>query len=103
MELDGEIGIFQQVASQDQDYRFTGLHETLLPQFFQACQSDGGSWFAANTVSADFGFGFRDFKLGYLFDLSAGGLKHSQGFLPRGGIANADGGGLSVGNHRFEL
>src|SRR6266849_6253239 len=103
MELDGEVGIFEQMAGQDQDDGLAGLDESATAQLLESSQRDGGSRFATDAIGADFSLSSGDFDFRNLFDLAARRLKHSQGFLPRRRIADAYGGRERVGSHGFEL
>src|SRR6267143_660520 len=103
MELDGAVGIFEEMSGQDQDYGLAGFDESAPAQLLQSSERDGGGRFATDAIGADFGFGRGDFKFRDLFDLAAGCLEHSQRFLPRRWIADAYGGRERVGSHGFEL
>ena len=63
MELDGEIGIFEQMAGQDQDDGLAGFDESAPAQLLESGQRDGGGGFATDAIGADFGFGRGDFDL----------------------------------------
>src|SRR5208283_2728184 len=103
MELDGEVGILEEMARQDEDYGLAGLDEPAPAQLLESSQRDRGGRFATDAIGADFGFGNRDFDFRDLFDLTASRLEHAQGFLPGCGTADANGGRERVGSHGFEL
>src|SRR5712692_10124910 len=103
MELDGEVGIFEEMARQNQNDGLTGFDESAPAQLLESSERDGGSRFATDAIGADFGFGSSDFNFRDLFDLAAGCLQHAQRFFPRCRIADAYGGRERVGSHRFEL
>src|SRR5208282_3682099 len=103
MELDGEVGILEEMARQDEDYGLAGLDEPAPAQLLESSQRDRGGRFATDAIGANFGFGNRDFDFRDLFDLSAGRLQHAQRFLPRCGTADANGRGERVGRHGIEL
>src|SRR5437016_3614932 len=103
MELDGEVGIFEEMAGQDQNNGLAGFDKPAPAQFLQSSQRDGGGRFATDAIRSDLGFSSGDFNFRDLFDLAASRLKHAQRFFPRRGIADAYGGRERVGSHGFEL
>ena len=90
MKLQNELGIFEHVAGQDQDDRLVALHKAFLDEFLQSrqCYCRGG--LAAYCVGADLGFRLRHLNFADLLDRASRRLNHAQGFLPRGGFADAD-------------
>src|SRR6202167_3885011 len=103
MELNREVGIFKNVASQNEDDGFAGLHKSAATQFLKSSQRDGGGGLATDAIGANFGFCGGNLDLCNLFDLAAGRLQYPQRFLPRCRISNPYGGRQRVGNHRFEF
>src|ERR1700680_5079804 len=103
VEFHGEVGILEQVSGEDQDDSFRRLHETLLQQFFQASEGDGGGGLAANAFGADFGFGLSDLEFAYLFAGATRSLKNFYRLFPRSGVADADRGGTSLSLHADEM
>jgi hypothetical protein len=103
MKFQRKLGIFQDVPGKDQDNGLIWLHESLLDQFLQAGESDGGSGLAADAVGTNLCFRAGDFDFADLFHGSTGRLKHAQGFFPGCGVADADRGGQGVGlrGHEF--
>src|SRR6267143_4093265 len=97
MELDGAVGIFEEMSGQDQDYGLAGFDESAPAQLLQSSERDGGGRFATDAISADFGFGSGDFNFRDLFHLAVGRLQYAQGFFPRCRIADAYGGRERVG------
>src|SRR5438105_5612157 len=103
MELDGEVGILEEMAGQYQNNGLAGFDKSAPTQLLESSQSNGGGRFATDAVSADFGLGSGDLDFRDLLNLPASRLKNAQRFLPRGRIADAYGGCERVGSHRFEL
>src|SRR3984957_15122424 len=103
MEFYGEVGIFEEMSSQDEDDGLARFHESSLTQFLESCQGDGGGGFATDAVGSDFGFGGGDLNFADFFDLAARCLEYAQSLLPRCRITDADGGGERVGGHWLEL
>src|ERR1700694_5952598 len=101
MELDGEVGIFEQMSGQDQNHGLAGFDESAPAQLLESSERHGGGRFATDAIGADFGFSSGDFNFRNLFDLAAGRLQHSQRFLPRRRIADAYGGRERVGSTRL--
>jgi hypothetical protein len=71
MKLDGEVGIFESMAGQDQDDGLAGFDESAAAQLLESSQRNGGGRFATDAIGADFGFGNCNFEFRDLFDLTA--------------------------------
>src|ERR1700716_3897121 len=103
MKLNGEVGILEQMSSENQNNGLAAFDESFLTEFLQSRKRDGRSRLAADTIGADFGFSDSDFNLRDLFDFAASCMKHAQGFLPRCWIADSNGCGKRIGSHGFDL
>ena len=77
----------------------SGFTKPCFTNFFKTGERDGGCGLASDAFGADFGFGLSDFDFGDLFAGSAGGFENVRRFFPRGGVADADGGGAGFGLH----
>src|SRR6266849_5804155 len=103
MEAHGEVGILEQVSSQNQDNGFIRLHKSLLQQFLQPGKRNRGGRLAANTFGSDFGLGLRDLEFAHLFTSAASGLKNLDSFFPGSRVADADRCGSSLSLHADEM
>ena len=103
MIVDGVVGVFEGVAGEDEDGALLGADAAIGDELFEACEGDGGSWFAADAFGADLGLGEGDFGFGDLLAPAAGGLEGLHGFLPARGIADANGGGAGFGGDGGEF
>ena len=82
-EIDGEIGIFQRVSGQEQNYRLRRLNFALCNQLLKAGKRDGRGRLAADSLPPNLCFGDRNLSFAYLLAVSAGFLDDSRGFSPR--------------------
>src|SRR5579872_4986033 len=85
------------MAGQDQDNRFRGIHEAACAQLLEPGEGHGRRRFASNAVGSDFGFGHRDLGFSDLFDGSLSRFQNANGFSPRCGTADANGGRRGLG------